>query len=118
MTASNLSLACLNVEPKQGAGNTIDDNTASRAFGNEGKFAVICGVDVNLIHKLHIILIAMSAKLPLDADNFGTFYRDTVKLLVNLYHMMPVSMHVLLIHGDSIVSLSILPIGLMSEEAQ
>ena len=49
-------------EPKQGAGNTNDDNTAQRAFQDEKTFADICGLNESLVHRFHIILIAISCK--------------------------------------------------------
>ena len=45
-------------EPKQGAANTNDGNTARRAFQAEKTFAVICGLNETLIHRLHMILLA------------------------------------------------------------
>lgn len=107
-------------EPKQGAGNSNDGNTARRAFEQEDKFAKICDLDESLIHNFHMILVAISCKHPIDPDKFQSYCHDTAKLLVHLYpwFMMPVSIHVLLIHGASILDSSILPIGMMSEEAQ
>lgn len=107
-------------EPKQGAGNTNDGNTARRAFEHDSLFADICGLDESLVHRLHMILVALSCKLPLSPDKFGVFCRGTAKLHLQLYpwFRMPVSVHVLLIHGAKILSSSVLPIGMMSEEAQ
>ena len=107
-------------EPKQGAGNTNDGNTARRAFEDEKMFADICGLNEALIHRLHMIMVALSCKLPIDADKFGAFCRDTAELLIELYpwYRMPVSVHILLIHGAKILASSVLPIGMMSEEAQ
>ena len=107
-------------EPKQGAGNTNDGNTARRAFKEEQIFAEICGLDESLVHRLHIVMIAISCKRPLDSKKFGAFCRETAELLITLYpwFRMPVSVHILLIHGEEILSSSCLPIGMMSEEAQ
>ena len=108
-------------EPKQGAGNTNDGNTARRAFQDEKTFAdILCGLDESLIHRFHTILIAISCKLPLDSEKFGAFCRETAELLIELYpwFRVPVSVHILLIHGAAILSSSMLPVGMMSEEAQ
>ena len=107
-------------EPKQGAGNKNDGNTARRAFQDEKTFADICGLDESLVHRFHIILIAISCKLPLDSEKFGAFCRETAELLIELYpwFRMPVSVHILLIHRAAILSSSMLPVGMMSEEAQ
>ena len=101
-------------EPKQGSGNSNDGNTARRAFLAEETFAEICGLDVNLVH----MLIAISCKSSLDPDKFGDYCRKTAELFVHPWYKMPVSVHVLLIHGAPILSSSLLPIGMMSEEAQ
>ena len=79
-------------EPKQGAGNTNDGNTARRAFQDEKTFADICGLDESLVHRFHIILIAISCKLPLDSEKFGAYCRETAELLIELYPLfrMPV----------------------------
>ena len=107
-------------EPKQGAGNTNNGNTARRAFQNEKVFADVCGLDQDLIHRYHMILVALSCKLPLDPKVFGTYCRETAELQLQLYpwFRFPVSIHVVLIHGTRILSSSVLPIGMMSEEAQ
>ena len=107
-------------QPKPGYGTSNDGNTARRAFNDETKFSKICGLDENLIHRFHIILIALSSGLPIDPKKFGPYCLDTAKLCIELYpwFKMPVSVHVLLIHGAQIISSSVLPIGMMSEEAQ
>ena len=107
-------------EPKQGAGNTNDGNTARRAFQDEKTFADICGLDKSLVHRFHIILIAISCKLPLDSEKFGAFCWETAELLIELYPWIriPVSVHILLIQGAAILSSSMLTVGMMSDEAQ
>ena len=108
------------MEPKPGYGSTNDGNTARRAFQAEKIFSSICGLDENLIHKIHVILIALSCGLPIDSKKFGSYCKDTANLYIQLYpwFTMPVSVHVVLIHGANIMSSSVLPIGMMSEEAQ
>ena len=107
-------------QPKPGYGTSNDGNTARRAFSDETKFANICGLEENLVHRFHMILIALSSGLPMNPQKFGTYCLDTAKLCIDLYpwFKMPVSVHVLLIHGAQIISSSVLPIGMMSEEAQ
>lgn len=107
-------------QPKQGSGNTNDGNTARRAFHEEEIFADICGLDVDIVHRLHVILTAVSCKSEIDSIKFGTYCHETAELLIQLYpwYKMPVSVHILLVHGGVILSSSVLPIGMMSEEAQ
>ena len=47
-------------EPKRGAGNTNHGNLARRAFEQEEKFAKICELDESLMHRFHMILVAIS----------------------------------------------------------
>lgn len=107
-------------EPKQGSGNTNDGNTARRAFQEEDTFADISGLDLNLVHRIHMILVAISCKSSLNPVRFGDYCRRTAEIYVQLYpwYKMPVSVHVMLLHGSTILACSVLPIGMMSEEAQ
>ena len=68
-------------QPKPGVGSTNDGNTARRAFQAENTFSTICGLDKNLIHKFHIILLALSSGLPIDHDKFGSFCQETATFL-------------------------------------
>ena len=101
-------------EPKWGAGNTNDGNTAQRAFEQEEKLAKICDLDESLIHRFHMILVAISCKHPIDPNKFQTYCHDKAELLVHLYpwFRMPVSIHVLLIHGAAVLASSIIPISI------
>ena len=63
-------------EPKQGSGNTNDGNTARRAFQEEEIFADICGLDVNIVHRLHVILTTISCQSEINSIKFGTYCRE------------------------------------------
>ena len=67
-----------------------------------------------------MILMAVSGKRPTDPAKFHEYCQETAELLVSLYpwYKMPVSVNLLLIHGAQILGTSILPIGMMSKEAQ
>ena len=56
----------------------------------------------------------------MNATAFDNYAKETAKLFVSLYawYYMPASVHKLLIHGSAIVSVALLPIGQLSEEAQ
>ena len=75
---------------------------------------------MNIVHRLHVILTTISCKSEIDSIKFGTYCRETAELLIELYpwYRMPVSVHILLVHGAVILFSSVLPIGTMSEEAQ
>ena len=57
-------------EPKEGAGNTNDGNTGQRTFGQEEKFTKIHDRDESLMHRFHMILVAISCKHPMDPNKF------------------------------------------------
>ncbi|XP_011868998.1 PREDICTED: uncharacterized protein LOC105562616 [Vollenhovia emeryi] len=51
---------------------------------------------------------------------FKQYALDTARLYVNEYpwYPMPASVHKILIHGSDVLSVSLLPVGMLSEEAQ
>lgn len=107
-------------QPKVGGnGTTNDGNTARRAFLQHEKFALALNIDEQLVKRLKTILIALSCQLPLDPDLFGNFCLETAEKYIGLYpwFYMPASLHKILIHGKDIVRNSILPVGMMGEEA-
>jgi hypothetical protein len=106
--------------PKQGYGNTNDGNSARRFFENPALVSEITGVDENLIYRLSILLKVISLGLEIDSTKFGKYCQETAELYRKLYewYPMPPTIHKLLDHGEIIVSTAILPLGLLSEEAQ
>ncbi|CAH0563057.1 unnamed protein product [Brassicogethes aeneus] len=104
----------------QGHGTTNDGNTARRFFSNAVKSAEITGIDVNLIIRFDIILKTIASGYDINVDAFRSYTRDTASLYVSLYpwYYMPASVHKILMHGADVIKFSILPIGLLSEEAQ
>lgn len=106
--------------PKPGFGNSNDGNTARRFFSNPELSAEITGIDVELIKKMHIILIAVSSGYEINIDRFRAFSHDTAKHFVKYYHWycMPPTLHKFFIHGADIISSALLPIGQLTEEAQ
>lgn len=106
--------------PKQGSGTTNDGNTARRFFENPGVVSMITNIDENLIKKFGIILKTISCGFSINEQKFSIYCHKTAKLYVQFYNWypMPASVHKLLVHGAAIVSTAILPIGLLSEEAQ
>lgn len=80
----------------------------------------ITGIDDTLINRFSVILRTISSGFAIDEQKFGKYCYETAELYVNLYnwYFMPAFVHKLLLHGAIIVSASILPIGMLSEEAQ
>lgn len=107
-------------KPKAGgSGNTNDGSTARRAFGNPKLFANFLGLNEELIQNFQTILIALSCQLPIDATEFENLCISTAKIYVLHYNWypMPSTVHKILIHGGEIVKNSILPVGMLGEEA-
>lgn len=106
--------------PKPGFGNTNDGNTARRFFKNAELSAEITKIDLVLIKKIHIIMIAVASGFEIDVDRFRSYVHETARYFTSLYpwYNMSPTMHKYLIHGPEIISCALLPIGQLSEEAQ
>lgn len=106
--------------PKPGFGNTNDGNTARRFFKNAELSAEITKLDLELIKKLHTILIVVASGYDIDVEKFRAFTHQTARYFVENYpwYNMPPTVHKYLIHGPEIISSALLPIGQLSEEAQ
>lgn len=104
----------------QGKGTTHDGNTARRFFENTALSAEITGINEVLISRCATILKVLSCGFAVNADVFKTYAIDTARLYVSEYNWypMPTSVHKVLIHGSNVISVALLPIGMLSEEAQ
>ena len=102
-----------------GAGSSNTGNVARRAFQSEEKFASITEVDINLIHRIHIMLITINLDRTINVEAFRAYGFDTAALWVSLYnwYYMPVSLHQLLFHAWESIKTSILPISLYTEQS-
>lgn len=108
-------------KPRSGCAVSVNDaNTAIKAFHSEAAFARICGLDQGLIHRFKVILTTLSCDYDIDYEEFGQYCQTTAELFNALYHWfhVPLAVHKILHHGDCMASEVILPIGMMSEEAQ
>lgn len=108
-------------KPRTGSAvSTNEANTAKRAFQSEEEFSRITGVDQGLIHRFNVILSVLSSEYEINNEEFGLYCQTTAELLNALYHWfnVPLPVHKILYHGASIIRESVLPIGMMSEEAQ
>lgn len=108
-------------KPKPGgAGNSNDGNTARRFFENVDISAEITGIDKDVMVRMKNILIAVSCGMEIEGDKFREYCYETAQMYILLYgwYYMPTTVHKLLIHGHEIISYSVLPIGIMSEDAQ
>lgn len=106
--------------PKAGFGNTNDGNTSRRFFADPDTSSRITGIDVNIIKRFKIILEAISSGHSINVEEFEEYTTDTAKLYVQLYgwHPMSPTLHKILIHGATVISHAIVPIGnKLSEEA-
>ncbi|XP_060800854.1 uncharacterized protein LOC132903670 [Amyelois transitella] len=107
-------------KPKPGFGNSNDGNTARRFFQNPELSAEITHIDIDLIKKMHIILITISSGFDIDSEKYRLFALNTARYFVSLYpwYNMPPTLHKYLIHGPEIISFATLPIGQLTEESQ
>ena len=92
---------------------------ARRAFQDESTFAAITGVDETLIHRIHMMLVAINADCEIDVKAFHQYGKDTAALWVAKYswYYMPVSLHQLFFHAWESMELSILPISYFTEQS-
>lgn len=116
--ASRLSLDV--DKPRGTTGNSNDGNTARRFFREYQISAEITGVNEDLIVRLGYILRVVNSGLPIIMSEFESYAQETAHLYVSLYswYYMPVTVHKILVHGAQIISRFILPVGMLSEEAQ
>lgn len=105
---------------KQGMGTTNDGNTSRRFFKDPAITSEITGVNKDLIHRFGIILDTLNSGAAIDPLKFENYCRKTASLYVDLYkwYYMPNTVHKILWHGGIIISASMLPIGMLTEEAQ
>ena len=105
--------------PKSGgSGNTNDGNTARRLFQNSAVFAEATGVSEDLIYHFYILLCLINCRYQIDVQKFEAYCLETANLWVREYpwYKMPVSLHVLLIHGVSYLKMIDLPISDLTEQ--
>lgn len=82
--------------------------------------ADIIGINLELIKKCATLLGALSCGLAVDPGSFHALAKEIFDLYVENYewYYMPVTVHKILVHGAAIIQFGVLPIGMMSEEAQ
>lgn len=107
-------------KPKPGFGNSNDGNVARKFFQNHTVSSCITNIDPELIRRIYIILQAISSGYKINSEKFEQYCFETACLYVKLYPWMPMTptLHKILIHGSVIVREALLPIGMLSEEAQ
>lgn len=104
----------------QGKGSTHDGNTARKFFENVTLSAEITGISETLISRCATILKVLSCGFAVNVDAFRTYALETARLYVSMYswYSMPTAVHKILIHGADVIAVALLPIGMLSEEAQ
>lgn len=111
----------LNVDiPRQTYGSSNDGNTSRRFFQNYKLTSEITEINENLIRRFAIILQTLACGKLIDIPKFNQYAIKTAKLYISEYNWypMPQSVHKILLHSKSVLEHMILPIGLLSEEAQ
>ena len=113
---SELNLV-VDVPMQGGVGNSNTGNTARKAFQDEEAFSCITKVDQNLIHRIHVMLIAINTDHCLNSEALRAYGFKTAKLWVDLYGWcnMSVFMHQLFFHAWQSILHSSLPLSFFSE---
>lgn len=106
--------------PKQGYGSSNTGNVARAFFHNPKKASQITQVSEELIKRFGTILRTICSGFAVNIPAFEQFTAETAELYVRNYnwYYMPQSVHKILIHGALIMREAIMPIGILSEEAQ
>jgi len=102
-----------------GSGPSYDENTARCAFSDPETFSEILGVEKRLVQDLGTILIALNCQFSINKIKFQEFCTSLANWYVLKYKWfyMPVSVHKILIHVGDIIGASILPLGMLGEDA-
>jgi len=107
-------------QPKPGGyGNTNTGNTARRAFKDVDVLSKIRGLKSELLYKLKIILIVINSKHDINDQKFEKYALQTALFYIDAYPWYPMTatLHKILVHGADINRTSILPVGMLGEEA-
>ena len=72
-------------QPKQGAGNSNDGNTARAFFSNEQKSSEVTGLDVEIIKRFHVILQTLSSGHIIDHHKYKEYAVETARMLNRKY---------------------------------
>ncbi|KAK4876046.1 hypothetical protein RN001_012468 [Aquatica leii] len=72
-------------KPKPGFGNTNDGNTARRFFQNAELSAAITGIDLDVIKKLHIIMVVVASGFDIDVEKYRQYAHETARYFVSKY---------------------------------
>lgn len=80
----------------------------------------VLGFNKDLLYRFKVILAVISCSREINIPNFKTYCEDTARMYAQIYHWyyMPPSAHVILIHGWRIMEHLLVPISMLSEEAQ
>ncbi|CAL4215339.1 unnamed protein product [Meganyctiphanes norvegica] len=104
------------------SGNVCNNDSMQirKAFQSEEEFSRLTGVDREILHRFSVILTAISLDYEINTDAFGSYCRETADYFGQIYQWfeLPSIVHKLLYHGKQMAEEFIIPIGMMSEEAQ
>lgn len=104
----------------KGKGTSNTGNVARKFFTNCKEASRITGVNEELIRRFWIIMVALSSGYNLEVQKYDDFAKENASLYMEHYswYRMPVSVHKIIVHGAVVAQAIMLPIGMMSEEAQ
>ncbi|CAL4199952.1 unnamed protein product [Meganyctiphanes norvegica] len=100
--------------------STAEAASAKKAFAAYEEFSRLTGLDRELIHRFNVILTSMSCEYEAIGQEFGEYCLATADHFASVYRWFqpPTTVHKILYHGEIMLRDYIIPIGMMSEEAQ
>lgn len=102
-----------------GAGTSTTGNVCRKSFENPELLSEVLDINVELIKKFRTILVSINCQLPIDPNKFRCICLDTAKMYNTEYgwFKMPPVVHKVLAHGAQIIINSVLPAGILGEDA-
>lgn len=106
--------------PRTGFGSSNTGNTARRFFQNYSHSASILNINTEIVYKFSVVLEVIKSKYPVNVDKFREYCLTLYEEYLMEYSWLPLTptVHKILIHGPYIIENFLVPIGILSEEAQ
>lgn len=106
--------------PTTGFGSSNTGNTARRFFTNCSHSASILNISTDIVYKFGVVLEVIKSRYPMDVVKFRDYCLSLYHEYLMEYSWLPLTptVHKILIHGPFIIENFLVPIGILSEEAQ
>lgn len=106
--------------PTTGFGSSNTGNTARRFFTNCSHSALILNISTEIVYKFGVVLEVIKSRYPVDVLKFRDYCLSLYHEYLMEYSWLPLTptVHKIRIHGPFIIDNFLVPIGILSEEAQ